>query len=155
MADPDKIRALLSMKGDEPERPVRIPQPTAPEVGYAGPNPDGSRKRCGNCYKFIATGACVEVMGRIEPGMVCNFHLFGRPQDTPPLRAPTPKSSAVDAGLISSPLGEGTSCNICRFYTPDSQQRDIGLCAAVADPLGLPPAAVEALGCCYRWSTVQ
>lgn len=145
---PEGLRALVA--GASPQKPKRIPLPSAPEAVYAGPNPDGSRKRCGNCYKFVADGSCVEVAGRVEEGAVCNLHVFGRPQTLPPPFGPRPKLGAVDAGLIPTPGGDGTSCDLCRFYKPSAP--DVGLCEALADAMQMPPAAVEPLGCCSRWS---
>lgn len=136
----------------EDERPRRIPYPTADEVLYDAPNPDGSRKRCGNCYKFVTVdGSCVEVSGPIAPGQVCGLYVFGSPSGVAPPINGARKVPPKAAGLISTPDGMGTACEICRFVTP--QADDMGLCNAVGAGDGFPPVMVERLGCCTRWET--
>lgn len=153
----DRLAALLGPRTpDNGDRPARVPYPPLSGVLYAGPNPDGTRKACSNCYKWIVTGQCVEVAGEINPTQVCGYHVFGKPQvSTPLMRSDTelimPGMTAEEAGLIETPGGEGTSCELCRFFTPDGQDPMLGLCNAVGSVDGLPPVVVDAFGCCARW----
>lgn len=157
----DRLNAMLYAVGpprdDDGGKPQRIPYPTAAQVLYAGPNPDGTRKSCGNCWKFVVAGRCLDVSGEINIGQVCGLHVFGKAQ-TSELQAftlvgdngtPVAKMLPAEAGLIDTPGGEGTSCDLCRFYTPDNE--DSGLCEAVGGADGLPPVIVDARGCCARW----
>lgn len=108
---------------------------------YAGPNPDGSRKNCGNCMMWSKDNRCtIHAANReITAGMVCGFHVYGEPMDKrmdhPGLKTVTPSES----GLIVAPPG-GTSCDNCSFYAARK-------CMAL---LGKP--SVHPKGCCARWS---
>lgn len=149
----DRIIALVQPRQPDDARPQRVPYPRPDQVLYAGPNPDGSRKMCGNCAMFINAGACTIVGGPIDPGQVCGYHVFGAMRmempDAKPDDAATKMAPAV-AGLIDTPLGLGTSCDGCRFFDRDRDPA-VGLCAAVGAPDGMPPVVVDALGCCARW----
>lgn len=152
MIDRGKLGALAQVRGmpAPPLREERIPYPRADQVLYAGPNPDGSRKACGNCWKFVTNGACCEVLGEIEPTQVCSLHVFGKAQVMLPIGVPT-RLSAAEAGLIDTPAGEGTCCALCRFYEADINGSEVGMCRALGAIDGLPPIVVEPLGCCARW----
>ena len=149
----DRLLALVnaSKPTADDERPRRIPYPTPEQVLYDPPNPDGTRKRCGSCYKFVSSGACTEVAGVIAPGQVCGLFVWGTPQGIEPVIAVARKVTQKAAGLIDTPDGLGTACEICRFVTP--QADDLGLCNAVGSADGLPPVVVDRLGCCCRWET--
>src|SRR5690242_10048240 len=116
----DQLQAFLRTYADTPPPAVqaRIPYPSVDQVLYAAANPDGTRKQCGNCYKWDTNGACVEVGGRIATTQVCGYHRFGAAQGVMPIWAPTRKVTPTDAGLIDAPTG--TSCDRCRFYEPDT-----------------------------------
>lgn len=150
---PEKLGAFLGPRADAPP-PARIPYPPPAGVLYVGPNPDGSRKMCGNCWKWITTGGCMEVAGDIGAEMVCGLHTFGKPQPAVLVMEPLRKMLGPDVGLIPTPASSGTSCDRCRFYVPeenDSVSEEIGLCNALGAGDGLPPVLVDARGCCARW----
>lgn len=134
------------------ERSQRTPYPTAADVLYVGPNPDETRKSCASCYKFIATNACIEVAGDVQPEMVCGLNVFGTPQPAmPAVGRPDVRMTAEEAGLVMTPGGLGSSCDNCRFFTGDEAEPEIGICSAVGSADGEPPIVVDALGCCARW----
>jgi hypothetical protein len=155
----DRLEAMIDDRNGAPvdsDRPVPFPRPD--QVGYARPNPSGARKKCGNCYKFVEGGTCIEVAGKIDPGQVCGYHHPGVPFPAgavPPAGLARRMSPRI-AGLIWTPDGEGTSCNNCQWYGAtqgmgDNAMDEIGACARVAGEHGTPPATVEALGCCMAW----
>lgn len=152
MIPPEKLAAFLGSRSPGvPSRPP-VPLPSADGVLYSKPNPDGTRKSCGNCYKWVTIGACVEVAGDIEPSMVCGYHVFGKPQPVVLMVDELRKMTGAEAGLIETPSGEGTSCDACRFYEPSERSHSEGLCEAVASSVDdNPPVVVDALGCCARW----
>ena len=126
-------------------RPV-MQLPEKAQVAYAGPNLDGSRKRCGNCWKWDPEGGCLEVSGEIKGSQVCTYHVFGKPSRLVN-HATSFKMSPEVAGLIETPSGEGTSCDICVHYfnrTPDPP-----VCTAVRQ--GMYLAVIQPLACCGRW----
>jgi hypothetical protein len=120
------------------------PLPSLEEVMYAPPNPDGSRKSCGNCWKFVTTGSCVEVEGDISEDQVCGYHVFGTPFAAAPPSGADKMSQAV-SGLITK--RGGTSCDICKAYDPGDAKG--GHCKGVQK--GGKLAVVQARGCCGRW----
>lgn len=156
----DRLMAMINRGRSADDRPARIPFPRPNEVLYAPPNPDGKRKTCANCYKWVIAGRCLEVAGEIAPGQVCGYHVFGKSQVTDLLAytgagdgpLPVVKMTPEIAGLIDTPGGVGTSCNLCRFYSaPPDGEEDYGLCGAVGSTDGFPPVIIEPLGCCARW----
>lgn len=127
--------------------------PKAWGVLYAPPNPDGSKKKCGNCAFFVPEAEeCMIHDGSIEvaEGMVCGYHVFGK---TLSIRS----SEAIRADPIDPKLSgledvsdlDGTSCGSCRFF--ESTGRGKGVCHGVAKASGQPPQPVQELGCCARW----
>jgi len=63
-------------------------QPTLPQVLYTEPNPDGSAKRCGNCYMWVDNGKrngnqCIihEKSLDVDSNQICGYHIFGKPRD--------------------------------------------------------------------------
>lgn len=152
----DKLDALLAdLPDDDGESPARIPLPSLTQAGYLGPNPDATRKTCGGCWKFVQSGACLEVAGEVYRGQVCGYHVFGKPQPQDFPGGPKPKMTAAEAGLIETPAGTGTSCDTCRFFEPDEpiegREPGLGLCGRLSGGDGYPPASVESLGCCMAW----
>lgn len=151
---PDLLRALIHPAppiDTREERTSRIPYPTPTDVLYEPPTPDGALKRCGNCYKFVAGGSCVEVAGDIDPGQVCGLHVWGKPRSIGVELDPPAKVAPERAGLVDTPYGDGAACRLCRFFSPDGRQPALGLCAALGSVDGLPPVVVDANGCCSRW----
>jgi hypothetical protein len=121
-----------------------VPLPDKVQAGYALPNPDGSRKNCGNCYKFVpSVGNCFEVEGNIKKSGMCSYHVYGSPfsAKAPPSLQVTKMDQKL-AGYIDS-AGDGTSCDTCK------NSRD-GVCIAVQE--NSAPAKIEAKACCNRWS---
>lgn len=116
---------------------------------YKHPNPDGSRKRCGNCVMFMeAENRCAIHPQdlKITESMWCGYHIFG-----PPSGKPHPGVMPVTpdiSGLIE--VGAGAVCSGCRFY--DDKGAGNGLCWGVSRPDDRrPPAPVETLGNCARY----
>lgn len=153
----ERLAALIRPPAEEDERPQRIPYPTASGSLYAPPNPDGSRKTCSCCWKFLfSSGTCLEVGGTLDPQGVCGYHAYGKPQATKILigaqldsSAPNRQYTKEEAGYIPTPHGGGTSCDNCRFFQPTQDKE--GLCNALAADDGWPPIIVEERGCCARW----
>lgn len=153
----DRLKAFVGPREPAPEvdsRPKRTPYPSASDELYAAPNRDRTRKRCGGCYKFVVTGVCIEVAGEVRHEQVCGLHVFGVPQPTlTAVGVPDVKYTAVEAGLVQTPGGMGSSCDTCRFFEQDEKDHAIGLCHALGSTDGEPPVIVESLGCCARWQT--
>lgn len=123
-------------------------------VLYAAPNPDGSTKLCENCTFFIADRERCSIHPpnlRIRSGFVCGYHVNGRDGKT--LDPVDPKLSGLEDVSNVDGLGfiRGTTCSSCRFF--EAGQPGTGLCHAVADHDGLPPAPVAEMGCCARWES--
>lgn len=146
---PELIKALLDADtANAPDK--RVPYPSAADVLYAGPNPDATRKQCGNCYKWLTQGACVEVAGDVAPTQVCGLHVFGKPQPAQLINDPPPKRLPATVNLTPTPHDAGASCDTCRFYEPLPADPG-GLCGALGAVDGLPPVIVEPRGRCARW----
>lgn len=136
---------LANLEGKSPPRKVRLP--VLNEVLYTPPNPDGSRKACGNCYQWTRDHKCLTVHGTIAPDMVCGYHVFGLPQNEW-VDLGQSQVDAHQAGLYRHEAGQGTSCDNCKWSSFDKPPH--GMCAAVTDG-GSYPAMIEARGCCARW----
>lgn len=120
--------------------------PTLLELLYVGPNPDGSRKKCGNCWKWAMDQRCLEVEGEIKEGQVCSLHIYGKPQDKM-VDMGQALLSRARAGLIETPEGEGTSCDNCKYY-----QAEESLCRRAREPDSPDPGTkVDPKGCCNGW----
>lgn len=121
-------------------------------VLYAPPNPDGSQKKCGNCYLFLKEKQACAIHDPqivITDGMVCGYHLFGEPLSFSSPVSVEPISPEL-SGLADLTALNGSSCSSCKFFEPKG--RINGLCHAIANERkGKPPQAVQALGCCARW----
>ena len=126
--------------------------PRPADVLYVHPNPDGSRKRCGNCLLWCRTDQCTIHDAQIEvtQSMVCGYHVYGQPTPQREERGQDPVDPDI-SGLTIAP-GDGTSCDTCRWYEARVAG---GLCRAVVDPVSGESARVEALGCCARWEPVR
>jgi hypothetical protein len=114
--------------------------PTLPEVTYAAPNPEGSRKACRNCVFFATADQACLIFAKdvtVKPTMVCGYHVPGSPgKDW--IKLPLDPQDPKMAGMI--PTKDGTSCDLCTYY-------DVGRCRGVSGP-----NKVQAKGCCTRWS---
>lgn len=93
----------------------------------------------------------MEVAGEIAAEQVCGYHAFGKSQPTVLVTEAQTKIRPIEAGLIDTPDGEGTSCDLCRFFEQDINDATLGLCNAIGGFDGLPPVIVEPMGCCARW----
>lgn len=131
--------------------PPPVSLPTIGEALYAPPNPDGSRKSCGNCYLMCggSTTRCSVHDVPVSPDMVCGYHLFGEPVPMG-IQLPVLPIAPELSGLATIP--GGTSCGGCRFFGPTAYGppgTSLGSCAGIA---GQP--TVDAGGCCARWEAV-
>src|SRR5262249_17951713 len=52
---------------------------TPDTAAYQAPNPDFSRKRCGNCAFWVPSGRCglLDNKTKVTARMVCNNYVFG------------------------------------------------------------------------------
>jgi|FLYN01.1.fsa_nt_gi hypothetical protein len=141
------MRLRVLNLGQDTQAPLPMPDGAL----YRHPNPDGSRKRCGNCIMFVASeNACV-IHRRDQDVLesdVCGYHVYGRPlsewMDHPGIAPVTPDLSGL------RPAGPGVSCASCRFY--QDQGAGKGLCWGVSKSDDRrPPQPVEALGWCARY----
>lgn len=129
----------------------KAPLPFPPGVLYRHPNPDGSRKNCGNCIMWVANeDRCVIHPRdlRIGEDEMCGYHVFGQPMpkwmDHPGIMPVTPDISGLRMA------GPGVACASCVFYKKQSDQG--GLCMGVANPeTGQAPVPVESRGWCTRY----
>jgi len=127
---------------------VSAPPPTLSQVLYTPPNPDLSRKMCGNCSGWVRNKSCkIHAPDVVVPADgICGYHMFGTPHtdrgsEHPNLQYADPEMSGLEQ------VPGGVSCDRCRFYTMVGG--DFGTCAAVvADGAR---ASVAARGCCTRW----
>jgi hypothetical protein len=126
--------------------------PYAWGVLYAPPNPDGSKKKCENCFLWIPESQRCAIHAtsvKVTSGMVCGYHVHGRPSGEKILTEATPVDPKL-SGLEDVSDLDGTSCGSCMYY--DSKGRGKGLCFGVAKTsTELPPQPVQELGCCSRW----
>ena len=133
--------------GTEGNAPLPMPNGAL----YRHPNPDGTRKRCGNCVMFIESeDRCfihppdLEVAG----DMWCGYHIFGKPMAGSTLREGMQAVTPDISGLRR--VGAGAACAGCQFYK--DQGTGTGLCYGVSRPDDRqPPAPVELLGNCARY----
>ncbi len=132
-----------------PHPKAKTKLPMAWGVLYAAPNPDGSRKKCENCFMWSLDNQCAihDTSLEIVAEHTCGYHVYGVPgderMDHPGLMPVDPKMSGLE--LVVG----GTSCDICKHYIDDDAQ-DATACAAVATP-AVTPQPVDPLGCCARW----
>lgn len=142
----DQIRAWLMRSckfAHSKEDMTKLPAPWG--VVYAGPNPDGSRKKCENCFMWIEGKDRCSIMPEDEfvgEHYVCGYHVHGTPR-----KARLKGVTVVDpkmSGLV--PTKDGTSCDNCKRY-------EDGKCYAVSskDDSNVP-VKVDPKGCCARWT---
>ncbi len=144
----DKARrlAVFADGANYDDPPVAV---TLPDVLYAPPNPDGSRKKCENCAHWYAKNEClIMAPSVVVPGdAICGYHVFGAPDKIGERSAGLEPVLPENAGFEQTE--DGTSCDLCKFYDAGKGAKS-GKCRAVADPDG-GSALVQALGCCARW----
>jgi len=136
----------------QPREPAPLPTPSG--ALYRKPNPDGSRKRCGDCMMWVREKRCLihEKSLEVTDDLVCGFNVFGAPLDKwmehPGGRMPvTPEESGL------RPAGPGVACASCRFY--QDQGGGKGLCFGVSKESDRrPPQPVDLLGWCARYESV-
>lgn len=121
-------------------------RPTPEQVLYAKPNPDGSRKRCDNCWMWTQSDkGCLaftkDYVGKVDKDDICGLHVYGTPrygwQDMD-------QTQDADLAGFEKSVGDGTSCDKCEYIHGN------GLCHKVQDGKG-NDAPVEAKGCCAAW----
>src|SRR5579885_3042914 len=73
----DKLQALSFVQASQLDGPL----PDLSDVTYQEPNPDGTRKKCGNCIHFVSTGYCMLHPKNlaITPESVCGYYQMGIP----------------------------------------------------------------------------
>lgn len=152
------------------------PRLTLGQVLYAPPNPDCSRKRCGNCLLWLggmgpqgAEGGEGARGGReqcfihdadvvVLQDMVCGYHVYGVSlgasvgafrENIAPV---TPEFSGLEQ------TRDGSCCEGCQNYTP-TLGHPSGLCSATYEAqldgsASEEHAVVQALGCCAAWVSV-
>lgn len=145
-------KRLAVWRGDDPldlnPAPIAgLPKPWG--VLYAHPNPDGSRKSCGNCSGWVRTQSCKihDPAVAVPADGICGYHIYGSPHsirgsEHNRIQYVDPESSGLEQ------VQGGTSCDRCLYYKGQSEVA--GVCHAVVME-GNVEAVVEALGCCTRW----
>lgn len=121
-------------------------QPKPWGVLYNGPNSDGTRKNCKNCFLWCQTEQCMifPATKKITGDMVCGYHVTGVPQEQWVDRG-VDYVDEYTSGLERVP--KGTSCDTCRYYEGTDKA---GTCFIVQQESG-SQAEVKALGCCAAW----
>lgn len=133
----------------------QAPLPFPWGVLYAGPNHDGTQKKCGNCAFWVKDHErCIlhKRSLRVSQGMVCGYHIEGYLSEPRPFNFIEPLDPAL-SGLVNVSRIDGTSCGSCKFFEFSGGSE--GLCHGVAGKSGEPPAKVEVLGCCGRWEAAS
>lgn len=157
---PKRVRLALWI--GRPSADQAVPRLGLGDVLYSPPNPDGTRKRCGNCMFWFGVGApagtrdeCflhdAEVLAPRDS--VCGYHVHGVGQAVarPPRQNMIPVLPEY-SGLCST--DDGSSCDNCVYFTPTAGLA--GTCAVASeldtDADGDPvPALVHRAGCCAAW----
>lgn len=141
----DTLSESKSLKGS-------LPKPWG--VLYAHPNPDGSRKKCENCFLWIKNLNQCEVHAKnitVTKDHICGWHVHGPTHNGrmfKDLQYLDPKLSGLEL------VKEGTSCNTCEYYKKVNAEK--GLCKAVQEQTADgkstgKQATVDGFGCCCRW----
>lgn len=129
----------------------QAPLPMPDGALYRHPDPDGSRKSCGNCIMWVSGEARCVIHERnqvVESQQMCGYHIFGQPmtkwEDHPGIQPVTPDISGLRWA------GPGVACASCKFYR---RHDDVsGLCVGVSDPKTREPGVpVESKGWCARY----
>lgn len=138
-----RLNVWLGRSGGE-----ESPKPSLVSALYRPPNPDRSRKACGNCFLFLKDmGQCaIHDSGvPVSPESICGFHVYGKGNQAinrGNMQAVSPTSS----GLRKA---RGASCDRCTYYAQNGSAE--GLCSA----LGTGETKVAAQGFCTFWTPKQ
>lgn len=92
--------------------------------------------RCGSCWKFIPSGACLEVEGDISASAVCGLYVHGMPHHDGKPAWKVRKVSKAESGYTSQ--GD-THCMNCKYMADPSAP--YSACERVE-------GIVEQRGCC-------
>lgn len=149
-----RLRIPVTNLGALGENADWAPLPAPDGALYRHPNPDGSRKRCENCFMFVPSEqACIIHFRdqKVESTDICGYHIFGQPMDKwmdhPGMQPVTPDISGLRR------VGGGAVCASCRFYR--DQGNGMGLCYGVSKPDDRkPPQPVELMGWCARFENM-
>jgi hypothetical protein len=125
-------------------------QPRCWGVLYTPPNPDGSNKKCENCFMWCKTEQCLifPATKKISKDMICGYHVFGTPLDQWFDRG-IDYADEYCSGLET--VRDGTSCDSCRHYEGSDLA---GICTIVQQENG-QQAEVKAKGCCAAWEKAR
>ena len=123
--------------------------PSLVAMVYVPENPDGSRKNCSNCWKWVSDYArCLDVDGTVQAKQVCGLHVYGEPQLLQ-IRRGT-KTDPERAGLVDAP--DGSACNNCQHFLEAFKNSTSGYCMRASRDQGeMPTEKVHGLGCCAGW----
>lgn len=147
MNGPIRVINLGALGQNRDQAPLPMPDGAL----YRHPNPDGTRKACGNCIMWVSgEGRCV-IHERNQPvaaDQMCGYHIFGVPMekwmDHPGMQPVTPDISGLRW------VGPGAACASCKFYR--YRDENAGLCVGVSDPdTRLPGVPVASRGWCARY----
>jgi hypothetical protein len=129
----------------------QAPLPMPNGALYRHPNPDGSRKNCGNCVLWVSgEDRCVihpkEL--HIDSDELCGYHVYGKAMsswvDLPGIMPVSPELSGLRM------VGPGGACASCKFYR--RQDETHGICIGVSNPdTRKPGVPVESRGWCARY----
>lgn len=141
---------------EEAQQPVRL---TLASTLYTGPNPDRTRKLCGNCVFWLgaARAECWLHDASVETtaAHVCGYHVYGAPQATAELRRENMQPLDPETSGLELASG-GTSCDNCRSFVAEMGGAS-GRCQALYDldaDMETHPI-VDARGCCGAWAPVD
>ncbi len=128
------------------------PLPT-PALGlYKHPNPDGTRKNCGNCIQWMPDVERCAIHPqdlKIDSDEWCGYHMFGPPSGKPH-KGVVPVTPDI-SGLKD--VGAGAACGGCKFYT--DQGGNSGLCSGISNPdTRKPPVQVDTYAACARYEGI-
>jgi hypothetical protein len=157
-----RVHLAVWMGRDQQADPARL---TLADLLYAPPNPDMTRKRCGNCLLWLGDRGDQETPGREEcfihasdvvvlGNMVCGYHVFGTPMGAGATLPPREGMQPVTAELSGLCQPEdGSSCEVCAHYRSTGRT---GVCAVayeddVDDEGDAMNAVVQPNGCCAAW----
>ena len=137
----------LPIVGQDVVKDAPLPEPWG--VLLAHPNPDGSRKSCGNCMMWARADQCAihDPDLVITADQTCGYHVFGQPMEMLPDHPGTQYVDPDYSGLELVP--GGTSCDLCIYYEPVDEES--GWCHQISAPDAGPPWPVGPLMCCAAW----
>ena len=138
--------------GASPEYDAGAPLPTPSGALYKRPNPDGTRKNCGNCIQWMPDISRCAIHSpdlEVDADEWCGYHIFGQASGKhhPKEMFVTPDISGL------RDVGAGAACGGCKFYT--DQGGNAGLCSGVSNPdTRKPPVQVDTYGSCARYEGI-